>query len=79
MHKGYPKGYPPFQWKDEVWLMSCWVRSQRIATSGPLRYIARCIVNDAGTDRAQNIATSTQDGWFEEDYETSIFNAGGND
>jgi hypothetical protein len=21
---GYPKGYPPFQWKDEVWLNVLW-------------------------------------------------------
>jgi hypothetical protein len=29
MHKGYPKGYPLFQWKDEVWLMSCGVIPQK--------------------------------------------------
>jgi hypothetical protein len=49
---------------------------QRIASSGPLRYIARCIVNDGGEDKARIIATSTEDGWFEEDSSTTTFNAG---
>jgi hypothetical protein len=38
---------------------------ERIPSSGPLRYIARCIVSSVGGDAARIIATSTQDGWFE--------------
>ena len=38
-----------------------------IAINGPLEYFARCTVDAGGRDKIEILATSTEDGWWDED------------
>lgn len=42
-----------------------------LVTTGPLRYFARCLIDDAGVDRIQILATSSVGPWWEERNETA--------
>ena len=49
---------------------------EALATNGQLRIFARCLINDAGLDRIQFVATSTDNGWYHEDGGATEFLAG---